>query len=382
MKKLNIAQIAPPFIPVPPTHYGGTESVISSITEELVKRGHNVTLYAAGTSQTSASLVSPFPQPLDQTATDALFSPLAHKLFWMHSLPYMQHVSRALRDAHMFDIIHDHTHYMSVFYRDFIKTPIVSTYHGSLQWASQSPIEKMILETYKAHNWIAISRAQQHYSEVDLNIVSVVHHGIQPNAFSFSENVNKNFVWLGRITKQKGIEDAITATRQTETELVISGVVNDRDKEFFETSVKPAFTDKRITYSGPADHTQKIVLLGRAKALLYPLLWEEPFGLVMVETMACGTPVIAYARGAAPEIIEDGVTGFLVNSSPQDIRGDFVVKKTGIAGLCEAITRINNLSDHDYRNMRLRARKRVEKHFTVEKMVDTYEAVYSNILNI
>lgn len=382
MRPLKIAQIAPPFISVPPDGYGGTEAVVSTITEELVKRGHDVTLFAAGSSKTSATLVAPFKEALTPPITDNLFSPLAHKLFWMHSLPYMYHISAAFDRAQEFDIIHDHTHYMSIFYKKLCSTPIISTYHGSLHWASESPIERLILEKYKDHNWVAISKAQQNFSGVDLHVSAVIHHGIDPNLFAYTDTASDAFVWLGRITKQKGIEDAISAVKATGKKLVVSGIVNDRDKEFYTSKIEPHFDGTTIRYAGPSNHEQKSKLLSQSKALLYPLLWEEPFGLVMIESMATGTPVIAYARGAAPEIVTDGVTGFLINSSEKDRRGDYIIKKSGREGLQEAIEKIATMSTQAYTAMRKAARQDVEKRFTVERMVDMYEQLYAHILHL
>lgn len=375
MKKLRIAQIAPPFIPVPPKGYGGTEAVVSAITEELVARGHDVTLFASGDSQTSAKLVSIFGESLNPERTQELYSPLAYKLFWMHGLPYLLHTARAFDNTGDFDIIHDHTHYLSAFFAQHTKTPMVSTYHGSLQWASQSPIERMILERYKNNNWIAISDAQKRFSGVPLSFSAVIHHGISADRFPFSDTSTGSYAWLGRITQQKGIQDAIEAAKALHKSLTVSGIVNARDQQFYTDTIEPEFGANGITYAGPSDHTQKTDILKTARALLYPVLWEEPFGLVMVESMACGTPVIAYARGAAPKIVQDGVTGFLVNSSAEDIRGDFITKKTGVDGLKEAMHHIDSMPPEAYTTMRTACRRHVEQHFTVGRMVDQYEQV-------
>lgn len=367
---MRIAQIAPPFISVPPKNYGGTEFVIHALTEELVKRGHDVTLFASADSQTSAKLVSSFNQPLTPKNTASLFSPLAYKLFWMHSLPALMHVQSVFEHAKDFDIIHDHTHYLGIFFSRFIKTPMVSTYHGSLQWASRSPIEKMILKKYKKHSWVAISENQKKMSSIDLNFASVIHHGIDPDNFSFNEKSKDYLVWLGRITKQKGIIEAITASKQTNKKLIIAGIINPRDQDFFETEVKPHIDGKQIEYIGSVDFEKKVELLKNAKALLYPITWEEPFGLVMIEAMACGTPVVAYNHGAVPEIVDNNTTGYVINVENN---------LQGLEELCKAVNKLYMLPLSEYTQMRKNSRLRVENHFTIKNMTDKYEDVYKNL---
>jgi len=382
MKKLKIAQLSTPFISVPPLNYGGTELVVYNITEGLVKKGHQVTLFAPGDSKTSAQLISPFPKALFYERMQELFSPTAFNLFWLHSLPTIYHGVFPFEQAKNFDIIHNHLHYIGLFFSQLVKTPTIHTYHGDFASAIKSPIEKMILEKYKDCYWIAISESQKRNCSIKLNFVGIVHHGIPIEKFTFNEKPKDNYLaWLGRITPKKGIETAIKIAKTLKIPLKIAGIVHERDKEFFKTKIKPQIDNKLISFFGGPNLQEKVKFLSQAKTLLYPVTWEEPFGLVMIESMACGTPVVAFARGSVPEVIKDGETGFIVNPSDDDIRGNWIIKKTGIEGLCEAVERIYSMPEDQYRKMRRACREHVEKNFTVERMVDEYEKVYEEILN-
>jgi glycosyltransferase involved in cell wall biosynthesis len=364
MKKLRIAQVAPPFISVPPVGYGGTELVVHNITEELVKRGHEVTLFASGDSKTAATLVSTFDFAI-KGKEETLFSPLAYKLLWMHSLPALEHVKKAYESADNFDIIHDHTHYLGLEFASFVKTPVVSTYHGSLDLAVQSPIERYIFEKNKDHPWVAISENQKNNCSLPLNFASVIFNGIAVEDYPYQETPEDYYVWLGRITPKKGLIDAIKAAQKANVKLMISGVVNERDQEFFNKEVEPLLHSPNIVFTGASDFKKKAELFGKAKALLYPVQWEEPFGLVMAEALACGTPVIGYRRGSVPEIIKEEKTGYIVDD---------------VEGLVSAIQKIENMSNEAYHQMRKDARDDALARFTIEYMVDGYEKTYEQLL--
>lgn len=364
MQKLRIAQIAPPFLSVPPHTFGGTEAVVSNITEELVKRGHDVTLFASGDSQTTAKLEYTFQKALNYEEIEKTLSPLAQKLRWMSSLPVFMHIIRALEQEKRFDIIHDHTHYLTCFFSDFLRTPLLLTYHGSFSLAEQSHIEKMLLEKYKRLNWVAISEGQKNESKIDLNIVSTIHNGIHLNEFSYQEKPQEYLIWLGRITDRKGIEEAITVAKTLKKNLIISGNIKERDMEYFEIKIKPHIDGQQIIYTGVADFKKKHELLRNAKALLYPVKWEEPFGMVMIEAMAVGTPVIGFRRGAVAEVVQDMKSGFVVDTL------DEMIAKT---------KQLYELSLYEYIFMRRESRLRVKKLFTVEAMVDRYESLYEKL---
>lgn len=378
---MKIAQVSTPFIAVPPRDYGGIELVVANLTEGLTKKGHDITLFAPGNSKTSAKLVAPYPFELNKTENEKLFSELALKLSWMGSFPSLYHEIQAFEKAQEFDIIHNHFHYFGLFFGALVKTPVVHTYHGDLSSAQNSPIEAMILEKYKDANWIAISETQKNNCKIPLNFVAVIHHGIPIEHFIYEEKPEDYLVWLGRITPKKGVKDAVRVAKETNHKLIICGVVNPRDEEFFEKEIKPEIDNEKICFMGGVGLAEKVKLYAHARALLYPVTWEEPFGLVMIEAMGCGTPAIAYARGAVTEVVQDVETGFLINASENQKRGDYEIKTYGYDGLKEAVEKIYSMPDIQYQALRRQARNRVEKNFTLDVMIAKHEQVYEKIKN-
>lgn len=359
---MKIAQLAPPWLPVPPKGYGGTEVIVYSLTEELVKRGHDVTLFASGDSQTSAKLFSVFKQALGNSGTikgDALH-PLLH---------YIECFER----AHEFDIIHTHAQYYAMFLSHLVKTPVVHTIHGSYNKEYTTEEKIHTLKRFKNHNFISISNNQRK-DLAELNYVATVYNGIDMAEFPFVPNKGKYLLWFGRITDKKGPVDAIEAAYRLSMPLRIFGAIDDTEKEYFETTVKPLIDNKLVTYQGEIESSKKAAVYEGAYCTLYPIHWEEPFGLVMAESMACGTPVIAYNRGSVSELVEDGVTGFVVNESAANTAQEWKIKESGIAGLIAGVKRIGEIS-------REACRKRIEDKFTVEKMVDGYERVYQQLIH-
>ncbi len=234
------------------------------------------------------------------------------------------------------------------------------------------------MRKFKHLNFISISNEfRTHFKS--LNYIATVYHGLDLKYFPFNPNGGNYLLWIGRASKHKGEDDAIEVAKKTGKKLLIGASLRQHTNDYFEKFIKPNLNDKitlipNITF----ENTHKYY--GQAKALLFPVKWKEPFGLIMIESMACGSPVIAYARGSTPEIIKDGETGFLVNPSENEIAGNWIIKKTGIAGLCEAVKKIYSMDKNQYLKMRQNSRKRVEQLFTVEKMVDEYEKVYQEIL--
>lgn len=359
MRKLKIAQLSTPFFSVPPKNYGAIEYIAYLLTEELVKRGHEVTLLATGESKTSGSLISIYEKELRPVDAEALFSPLAYKLPWMQSLPSLLHINKLMERADEFDVIHNHFHYLPLFFSNLIKTPMVNTYHGNFLYAAESPIELSLLEHYKRSNWVAISESQKRNCPVDLSFSGVIYHGIDLSKYAYDRGGREYLAWLGRINPQKGITEAIKVAKAVGKKLVIAGIVNKRDEDFFKKEVEPHLGDG-VEYIGPISSLEKSKMLGEALALLYPVTWDEPFGLVMIEAMATGTPVIGFNKGAVPEVVIDGQTGFVVQSTEQMI---------------EAVRKIGQID-------RSACRRHVEEKFTVEKMVDGYEEVYRQVLGI
>jgi glycosyltransferase involved in cell wall biosynthesis len=337
---MKIAQIAPLWIPVPPYTYGGTELVVSWLTEEFVRRGHEVTLFASGDSKTSARLVPIWPRSLWRArlrAPHAVFGLLYQKLLEMHE---------------QFDIIHDHCEFYTAPFSRFLKPPIVSTIHHPMY-------EEMIIlfKKFPNINYVAISKNQRK-SAPGINFARTIYHGLPLDQYQFNPEPKDYLLWLSKISPQKGPAEAIEVARMAGEKLILSGNILKENEDFFNFRLKPMIDGKQIQFVGASDFKKKVELFSNAKAVLYPIRRKEPFGLVVIEAMACGTPVIGYKEGAVPELIKDGVTGFLVNSKEE---------------MVEAIKRIGQIK-------RINCRRYVAKKFNLEKMVNKYEALYNKIL--
>lgn len=368
MKKLRIGQIAPLNVPIPPKKYGGTERIIDALCRGLSKRGHKIFLFAAADAKTGGQII-----------------PIVPKSLWTNKIkeaaPYYSYeMNIILRQTSRLklDILHDHLGPLSLALYGGINIPIIHTLHVPLNkdraWAYKKLSSKLI----------SISNNQRKGAP-QLNYVATIYNGTDTNLFRFNPNPKDHLLYLGELVERKGVREAILAAKKLKLKLVIAGRVplqtsQVKDYSFFQKYVKPELNRGRIEYTGEVVSEKVSKLYGDAKATLFPIRWEEPFGLVMTESMSCGTPIIAFARGSVPEIIKDGETGFIVNSSPSDIRGNWVVKKTGIDGLGEAVDRIYAMPEKEYRQMRENCRKHVEKNFTIERMVDEYEKVYQKII--
>lgn len=366
---MKIAQLAPPWIRIPPETYGGTELVVSGITEELVKRGHEVTLFASGNSVTSARLYSTMPEPMGNSGflKQYIFTPMIHCF-------------ECFSRAEQFDIIHTHMWFYAPLFTDFIKTPVIHTIHGSFDRNKPQSLDKVrVLERFHHQNFTSISFSQRK-SFKRLNFVGNVYHGLNIEELSFSLTGQEYLFWMGRVTPVKGVPEVVNIAKRLNKNLILRGAIDPIDRSYFEEKVKPLLDSPKISFEEEVKASERSALYQNAKAFLFPINWEEPFGLVMIEAMSCGTPVVAFARGSVPEVIKDGETGFIVNSSEEDKRGDWIIKKTGIDGLSEAIERIYSMNNAEYLTMRQKARQHVENNFTVEKMVDGYERIYRKIL--
>lgn len=362
----NVIRVPPGPKDVPKGSSGATEHVVSKITEELVKRGHQVTLFASGDSKTKAKLVSVTPKA---TGKDPLIGIGPHE-----SYEYTL-ISRAYQLAKdgKFDIIHSHFDRKTAYYAPLAYIPTVSTLH--------SPLDRVadILKYFKhSQYYVSISNAQRK-ALPDLNYVSTVYHGLDHLTYPFNEKGGNNLVFVGRIEPEKGVDIAVRVAKTLKIKLLLLGWAKQKHLKYYNEKVKP-FINKDMVH-GFISRTSLKRYLANARALIFPVAWEEPFGLVMIEAMASGTPVVAFARGSVPEVVKDGETGFIVNSSESDKRGNWIVKKTGMEGLCEAVDKIYSLPQEEYSRMRVDSRKHVERNFTVEKMVDGYEKVYQRILN-
>jgi len=341
---MRIAQIAPLTEAIPPKFYGGTERVVSWLTDELIDLGHDVTLFASGDSETKAKLEPIWPKALrlDGTVRD----PMA-----LH----MSMLERVYRRAAEFDVLHFHLDYypFSLFSRQ--STPFITTLHGRLDL----PEHQVVFDTFPEAPVISISHAQRR-PVPQANWVSNIHHGLPSRLLGPRRGGKQSYLAvLGRIAPEKAIDHAIRIAVRSKLPLKIAAKIDNVDREYFEHEIEPQLALPGIDYIGEISDAQKSGFLSGAIALLVPIAWPEPFGLVMIEAMACGTPVIAYSAGSVPEIVEDGLTGFIVDDE--------------IAAADAIRDRLSSLS-------RSRIRARFEERFTAKRMAADYLEVYRSLV--
>jgi glycosyltransferase involved in cell wall biosynthesis len=356
LPRLRIAQVAPLFEAVPPAGYGGTELIVHLITEELVRRGHEVTLFASGDSRTDATLVPGTPAALWSEAGIRLPSQEVERLLAAHhAAPYSEGAA--------FDLIHDHTGTTLRGLRAAVgsgRRSTLFTHHG--EW---DPALGPLLEAFSGrHNAVSAAAARRFPERGQL---PPVHHGIDVASFAFSDRSEGYLLFLGRLAPVKGPGVAVQVARRSGRRLLLAGRIHPGDRPAYERDVEPFLDGDRIRYVGEADPAMKRKLLAGAYALLFPISWEEPFGLVMIEALASGTPVVATRRASTPEVIDDGETGLLAGS------GDG--SEADVEALLEALPGIAALS-------RAACRQAAERRFTVERMVDDYERRYAEILGL
>ncbi|WNO55151.1 glycosyltransferase family 4 protein [Stakelama saccharophila] len=334
---MRIAMLAPIAWRTPPRHYGPWELVTSLLTEALVARGIDVTLFATRDSITSAALDGVVPAPYAE-------DPAIDAKVWE-----FRHLAHLFRQAERFDLIHNQADFPAHAFADLVETPMVTTIHGF----SSDRILPMYRPYQHRVHYVAISDADRH---PDLSYAATIHHGIALDAFAFDAQGSEDLLFFGRIHPDKGVAEAIAAARACGRRLDLYGIVQDR--EYYDSIVAPALDGVTVRYHGPVGGARRVEALGAARALLHLINFEEPFGLSVIEAMACGTPVIATRRGSMPELIEHGVTGFLVDRPDQ---------------VPEAIERAGDLD-------RLAIRRAVEARFGVDRMADDYIALYRRIL--
>jgi len=339
---MHIAQVAPLTEAVPPKLYGGTERVVHWLTEELVALGHDVTLFASGDSRTSGTLEPMWPKALrlDGSIRDP-------------NALHMMMLERVRQRAAEFDILHFHLDYypFSLFSRQ--ATPYITTLHGRLDLPEHQPV----FSTFSAIPVVSISNAQRR-PVPQAGWVRTVYHGLPENLLR-PQPVNPSYLaFLGRIAPEKGVDRAIRTAARCEMPLKIAAKVDRVDVDYFETEIRPLLSLPFIEYIGEISDREKAEFLSGAIGLIMPINWPEPFGLVMIEALACGTPVIAFNRGSVPEIIEDGLTGFIVEDEMSAIA---------------AVNRLPELS-------REAVRKRFEERFTARRMAKDYLAVYRSLM--
>lgn len=300
---MKIAIAAPFEEKVPPTQYGGTELVVSNLAENLVKMGHEVTLLATGDSETAAHLVPIFKRPLRKI-------PDFKDIKLRDTYKYVG-VGKAVcyLTKNNFDIVHNHIGWRVLPFEGMLSCPIVTTLHGPLDIEYQ----QRVYGEYRNSRYISISYNQRQPMR-DLNFVANVYNGIDTDKFQFSGGTQDYYAFLGRMSPEKGPVQAIEIAKKAGVKLVMAAKIDAVDEEFFKREVEPLIDEDQIKFIGEVDHEGKLKLLSKARALIAPIQWEEPFGLYFIEAMACGTPVISMRRGSVPEIVVDKKTGFICDS--------------------------------------------------------------------
>ncbi len=335
---MHIAMLSPIAWRTPPRHYGPWESVASLLTEGLVSRGHDVTLFATADSQTSGTLHAVCPRGYEE---DRSLIPKVWECL---------HISELFEHADAYDMIHNQFDFLPLTYTGLTTTPVVTTIHGF-----SSP---GILPVYKKYNgkafYVSISDADR---APDLDYIRTIHHGIDISQFDFWPEPDDYLLFFGRIHQDKGTREALNIARACNKKLILAGIIQDRT--YYDQYVASHIDNDKVVYIGSAGPAERNRLLGKACALLHPIHFDEPFGLSVIESMACGTPVIAFSKGAMPELIENGKSGFLVNNVDEAI---------------ETVARIKEI-DRAY------CRRHVERHFTADRMINEYIQVYEMILD-
>lgn len=340
---MRIAQVAPLYESVPPRLYGGTERVVSWLTEKLVSLGHEVTLFASGDSVTTAQLVPGCKRSLrlDSDCVD----PLAHHLLM---------IEKVFDLAEDFDLIHFHIDYLHFSRSRYERTPSLTTLHGRLD----IPDLVALYREFQEAPLVSISAAQQKPLPW-VNWLGTVHHGMPADLLTPCATKGEYLAFLGRVSPEKGLDRAIEIAIRSEMPLKIAAKIDRADREYFDGVIEPLLDHPLIEYIGEIGNSDKGEFLGNAAALLFPIDWPEPFGLVMIEAMACGTPAIAYPHGSVPEIIADGTCGFLVNSVE------------------EGVTAVKQIDEID----RAACRRYFEMNFTDEQMAAKYVAIYRELIH-
>jgi glycosyltransferase involved in cell wall biosynthesis len=341
-KPLRIAQVAPLHESVPPRLYGGTERVVSYLTEELVRQGHRVTLFASGDSTTSAVLVPGCERALRldprRPAVGALHTVMIEEVF---------------KRAATFDIIHCHTDSMHFPLARRSPVPVVTTLHGRLDLAGLDKLHREFLDL----PLVSISDSQREPLPW-AGWTATVHHGLPASLHVPTYTPGSYLAFLGRISPEKGVDRAIAIAQRSNVPLRIAAKVDDADREYFATVIKPLVSRPLVQFVGEINETEKTTFLGGALALLFPIDWPEPFGLAMIEAMACGTPVIAFRRGSVPEVVDAGSSGFIVESIEEAVEAVGMARRLDRRGV----------------------RTRFEQRFSAERMALSYSEVFSKVI--
>ena len=338
---LRIAQVAPLFERVPPVTYGGTERVVAYLTDALVELGHDVTLFASGDSCTRARLVAASPRSLrlDTACRDTM-------------APQIRELELVSRMAHRFDVIHFHTGFLHLPLARRLDVPSVTTMHGRLDFDELGPM----MNDFADAPFVSISNHQRRRYP-DQHWCATVYHGLPPRLLPFRAEAGDYVAFVGRISPEKRVDRAIEIAGRAGMELRIAAKIDAVDKEYFEREIAGLMQQPHVRYLGEIGEEEKSELLGGARALLFPIDWPEPFGMVVIEALSCGTPVLAWPDGSVPELLESGVTGWIVDS---------------IDAAVEALRQVDTID-------RAACRAAFERRFTAERMARDYVAVYKRL---
>ena len=341
---MRIAQVAPPWITVPPAGYGGTEWVVKQLCDGLCSLGHDVTLYATGDSRTPAELRSLFPGQLPQYMEKTSFD--------------ASHVTFALDDIIAdggYDIVHDHSGFLVVAFSHYLRLPpLLHTIHCAFDDIAYPFYERFS----KAVAFNAISEYHRSQGPPGMNWAGVVYNALDVEQWPYTPEKDDYLLAFGRIAAAKGFHHSIEAAKRTGQRLIMAGVVQERYLDYFERDIKPHIDGEQIVYEGEVSDERKRELFANARAFLFPITWPEPFGLVMIEAMATGTPVVALRQGSVSEVVDDGRTGFVC-----DTLDEFI----------DAVGRVGEIDPRVCREW-------VKQRFTVERMTHSYEAIYRRLL--
>lgn len=338
---MKIAQVAPLYEAVPPKLYGGTERIVYYLTEELVNLGHNVTLFASGDSKTNATLVANIPEALRlKKNCEDMFA------------PHIVQLQEVIERADQFDIIHFHTDYLHFPFTQNLSNAHVTTLHGKLSIHEL----QSVYNKFPAQPVISISYNQRRPLPL-ANWVGTVHHGLPIDLYKPGNGDGNYLAFLGRVSPEKGLDKAISIAKAAGIKLKIAAKIDKADEAYFEKHIKHLLNDPLIEYIGEINEQQKTEFLGKALALLFTINWDEPFGIVMIEAMACGTPVIAFECGSVPEVIVNGKNGFIVHNEE------------------EALNAIQQLMQLE----RQKVRTIFEERFTAQRMAKDYLKMYQKL---